>query len=145
MSHELHLVGSVPLDSASEVFTTMSKAFGKRLKYIPDGETGERLDWITWLEPIFSKHPAFEASEEKFQIHSGVQKKHTRYKLKPGVRVEDVRFENLYYADNALASYAVFADLKRGGEIEKHSKFQVDLVPAHSVIWLFVQENLHPP
>lgn len=144
MPHEIHLVGSVPFDSAADVFTTMSKAIGPSLRYIPDGETGGRLDWITWLEPVFSEHPAFEASDEKFQVHSGVKKKHTRYKLKPGVRLEDIRFENLHYADHAISSYAVFADLKGKGQIPKHCKFQVDLVPAHSVIWLFVQENLHP-
>ena len=35
-----------------------------------------------------------------------------------------------------------FAALKRAGKIPAQVKFQVDLVPAHSVIWLFVQEDL---
>jgi hypothetical protein len=55
-----------------------------------------------------------------------------------------VRFDNIFYADNAIKSYAVFADLKRQGVVPAHMKFQVDLVPAHSVIWLYVQEDLHP-
>ena len=41
----------------------------------------------------------------------------------------DVKFDNLFYADVALQSYAVFADLKRQGKIPAHCKFQVDLVP----------------
>ena len=41
---------------------TVSAALGPYLKRIPDGETGERLDWITWLEPLFAQHPAFEPS-----------------------------------------------------------------------------------
>jgi hypothetical protein len=36
----------------------------------------------------------------------------------------------------------VFADLKRQGIVPVHCKFQIDLVPAHSVIWLYVQEDL---
>src|SRR5439155_15999924 len=46
----VHLVGSVPLKDARDVFETVSAALGDRLKRIPDGETGERSDWITWLE-----------------------------------------------------------------------------------------------
>jgi hypothetical protein len=34
----------------------VSAALGPHLKSIPDGETGERLDWITWLEPVFARH-----------------------------------------------------------------------------------------
>ena len=62
MSHQVHLVGSVPPPDARAVFSTVSAALGPHLKSIPDGETGERLDWITWLEPVFSRHPAFEPS-----------------------------------------------------------------------------------
>ena len=38
----------------------------------------------------------------------------------------------------------MFAELKRQGVVPAQVKFQVDLVPAHSVIWLYVQEDLHP-
>jgi methionine synthase II (cobalamin-independent) len=36
----------------------------------------------------------------------------------------------------------VFAELKRQGLVPDQCKFQVDLVPAHSAIWLYVQEDL---
>ena len=52
-------------------------------------------------------------------------------------------FENLFYADIAIQSYQDFASLKAQGKIPAHCRFQVDLVPAHSVIWLFLQDNLH--
>ena len=50
MSRQVHLVGSVPLPDARAVFSTVSAALGPHLKSMPDGETGERLDWVTWLE-----------------------------------------------------------------------------------------------
>ena len=143
MSRHVHLVGSVPFSDAREVFATVSRVLGPHLERIPDGETGKRLDWITWLEPIFAQHPAFEPSAETFQLHGGLARKDRRYRLKDGVAVEGVRFDNLFYADTARASYATFAELKRAGTIPAHCKFQVDLVPAHSVIWLYVQEHLH--
>jgi hypothetical protein len=59
--------------------------------------------------------------------------------------VQDVGFDNLFYADIAKASYAEFAALKAQGVIAKHVRFQIDLVPAHSVLWLFLQDDLHQP
>ena len=54
-------------------------------------------------------------------------------------------FDNLFYADIAARSYRDFAELKRQGKIPAHCRFQVDLVPAHSVIWLYLQDDLHAP
>ena len=142
MSRDVYLVGSVPMASASEVFEKVSAALGSRIKRLPDGETGERGDWITWLEPVFSANPAFEKSGEFFRLHAtGTGRE--RYRLKAGVKVQDVHFDNLFYADIAEASYAEFKRLKQGGKITPDTKFQVDLVPAHSVIWLFLVDRLH--
>ena len=144
MPRHVHLVGSVPLRDARDVFETASAALGDRLKRIPDGETGERGDWITWLEPIFAGNPALEKSSEVFRVHAtGVAR--TRYRLKPGVAAKDVCFGDLLYAGIAQRSYAEFTALKSAGKVPAHCRFQVDLVPAHSVIWLFLQDDLHAP
>jgi hypothetical protein len=138
----VHLVGSVPLANAHDVFVALSTALGPRLRRIPDGETGERSDWIAHLEPIFAEHPALEKSDEVFRLHASAPGR-TRYRLRPGVKAKDVTFDNLFYADVALQSYEVFARLKQQGVIPPNCRFQVDLVPAHSVIWLFLQDDLH--
>lgn len=140
----VHLVGSVPLRDAPEVFATVSNVLGPRLKRIPDGETGKRSDWITWLEPAFANNPALEKSDELFRVHATGTAR-IRYRLKPGESVNGVRFDDLFYADIAKASYAEFAALKMQGLIPKHVRFQIDLVPAHSVIWLFLQDDLQQP
>jgi hypothetical protein len=70
---DMHLVGSVPMADAAQVFATVSAELGSRLKRIPDGETGERSDWITWLEPVFAGNPALEKSDELFRVHDGAQ------------------------------------------------------------------------
>jgi hypothetical protein len=140
----VHLVGSVPLSDDVTVFKTVSAALGARLKRIPDGETGERSDWITWLEPAFADNPAFERSDELFCVHATGTAR-IRYRLKPGKTVDDVSFGNLFYADIAKASYAEFDTLKAEGAIPAHVRFQINLVPAHSVIWLFLQDELHQP
>ena len=142
MARHVHLVGSVPLSNAREVFETVSAALGQRLKRIPDGETGERSDWITWLEPVFADCPVLEKSGEVFRLHPTATPR-TRYRLKPGKSAAQVTFDNLFYADIAARSYQDFAELKRAGKIPAHCRFQVDLVPAHSVLWLYLQDELH--
>jgi hypothetical protein len=142
--HGVHLVGSVPMADAEQVFTTVSAALGPRLKRIPDGETGKRSDWITWLEPLFSDNPAFEKSDDVFRLHEQATPRR-RYRLKPGYAAENLHFDNLFYADIARDSYAVFKRLKQAGKIAPEVRFQVDLVPAHSVLWLFLVDALHAP
>jgi hypothetical protein len=144
MSRHVYLVGSVPLDDERQVFETVSAALGPRLKRIPDGETGERGDWIVWLEPVFANSKELELSDEIFKLHATAPGRR-RYRLKPGHAAKDIRFDNLFYADIAIRSYASFAALKAAGKIGADVKFQVDLVPAHSVIWLYLQDELHAP
>ena len=144
MPRDVHLVGSVPGESAAEVFEKVSAALGPHLKRIPDGETGERADWIVWLEPVFANSPALEKSDELFRLHATATPR-IRYRLKPGRSTADVRFDNLFYADIAERSYQDFARLKRERKILAGCRFQIDLVPAHSVIWLYLQDDLHAP
>jgi hypothetical protein len=144
MSREVHLVGSVPGADAADVFERVGAALGQRLRRIPDGETGERQDWIVWLEKVFADSPALEKSDEVFRLHATATPR-IRYRLKPGRTAADVAFDNLFYADIAERSYRDFARLKRAGRIPAHCRFQIDLVPAHSVIWLFLTDSLHAP
>jgi hypothetical protein len=43
------LVGSIPLRSALDVFTTSSDYFGDNLAAMPDGEFGDRIWWHNYL------------------------------------------------------------------------------------------------
>jgi hypothetical protein len=126
------------------VFATIGAAFGARIRQIPDGEVGERSDWITHLVRLFRDNPAFEESDEIFGIHSG-SAQFRRYRLRPGLRPQDVVFGNLGYADVALASYDTFRRQRDAGTIAPGTRFQVDLAPAHSVLWLFVVEREQAP
>lgn len=144
MSRGVHLVGSVPMQSAEQVFVEVSRVLGPHLKRLPDGETGERLNWVGHLETAFAANPALERTQELFRIHPSATGWY-RHRLKPGKSTDMVRFDNLFYADHAIASYAVFSKLKAEGRIPAHLRFQVDLVPAHSVLWLFLVDELHVP
>ena len=140
----VHLVGSVPMASAEEVFDKVSAALGPHLKRLPDGEIGERLNWVGHLERVFEASSALERTDTLFKIHPTATGWYRR-RLKPGKTPQDVRFDNLFYADFALASYETFRRLKAEGRIPAGVRFQVDLVPAHSVLWLFTVDELHAP
>src|SRR5262245_5714250 len=70
MAHGVYLVGSVPMKDAETVFTEVSRALGPLVKRIPDGETGNRLDWVAWLEPVFARSPALMKTDQFFRIHA---------------------------------------------------------------------------
>ena len=47
-SRSVLLVGSIPLNTAQDVFLKVADRVGTLVHRIPDGETGARLNWIVW-------------------------------------------------------------------------------------------------
>jgi ubiquinone/menaquinone biosynthesis C-methylase UbiE len=119
----VHLVGSVPLDSATEVFETLSAGLGDRLRRVPDGETGPRSDWIVWQYPVLSSRPQFEVAPPTQDHYRPLPK----LRLKDGEAADQVHFPDLGYASAAQSSYRVFAHLKRDGKLPRSCRFQVSL------------------
>ncbi|MBN9536435.1 MAG: hypothetical protein J0H77_06920, partial [Alphaproteobacteria bacterium] len=56
----LHLIGSIPLESSEQVFTTLAAELGPHLSRMPDGETGERSRWVYFQRQMLLDHPAME-------------------------------------------------------------------------------------
>src|SRR5499426_2815863 len=108
-----HLVGCVPLANAEAVFRAVAGEIGDRLRRLPDGETGPRSDWIVWQLPVFTSQPQLEIVPPGPSSWRPLP----RVRLADGARAESVIFEALGYADAAIASYRVFARLKRDGHI----------------------------
>ena len=127
---DVHLVGSVPLASASDVFRTTAKALGPLLAKIPDGETGQRTNWVGFQYGVLAKNPALVGrTDAAEQAALETSPSDTRYdfpklSLRPGVELE---LGSLGYKDNAIASYQEFARLKSAGVIDKATRFQVSL------------------
>ena len=130
----VHLVGSVPLADAEQVFRTTSERLGDRLKRIPDGETGPRADWIIWQYPVLSSRPEFEICPPGPEHYRALP----RLRLAEGVSAHDIVFERLGYAQTAIASYRTFATLKRDGVVPAHCRFQVSLPTPLAPISAFV-------
>ena len=132
--HSVLLVGSVPLASAIEVFTTVAQTLGNLAPRIPDGETGERLGWIAWTRDHLRKLPALEAIGRRGEPGP-------RFRLKGTASVGDLG--PLQYAPAALQSYAEFRALKAQGKIPAGTRFQVSLpTPFGIVFGLFPDSDL---
>jgi len=99
----IHICGSVPLSSARHVFETVAGTLGSKIKYIPDGETGEREQWIMWQRQVFDRHPNFEAieSEGDYRNPTARIRATTWWRLKDEVFAENVDLGVLGYAEYA--------------------------------------------
>jgi hypothetical protein len=136
-----HLVGSVPLTDADEVFQTACDVLGDRLERIPDGETGDRHEWIHFQMPIIAATPGIASIEysvpDAVELPPDAPRTRVAYGLAEGVDAGSLRFGNLRYADEAIASYERFRALKEDGVIPDHVRFQVSLPTALAVMaWI---------
>src|SRR5215207_3774592 len=129
-----HLVGSVPLANAEEVFRTLGGELGDRLRRLPDGETGPRADWIVWQYPVLSSRPQFEVAPPTPHSYRALP----RLRLRADEDGTDLEFEQLGYADAALSSFRTFGVLKRDGELPRGCRFQVSLPTPLAPISAFV-------
>jgi ubiquinone/menaquinone biosynthesis C-methylase UbiE len=129
-----HLVGSVPLGSAEEVFRTLGRELGDRLRRLPDGETGPRADWIVWQYPVLSSRPEFEVAPPTAHSYRALPRLRLREEADPA----ELRFEQLGYAAAAEASFRTFAVLKRDGAVPRGCRLQVSLPTPLAPVSAFV-------
>ena len=144
MGQDLHLVGSIPLDTVEEVFRTFGGPLGQALATMPDGEVGPRSHWISRVHyQVLSGHPELEAVQRPKPDDNGVERLYPRnaseswmFRVKDGV--EKVRFGDpgwrLGYARDAINSYFVFKTLRDKGALAKHLRFQVSLPSVNSTL-----------
>jgi hypothetical protein len=95
---QLHLVGSVPLDTPQEVLETFGAPLGKYLVSMPDGEVGPRRHWISRVHyQVLAAHPELEIVQRPAPDENGVERQFPRnagdawhFHVKAGVK--QVRF-----------------------------------------------------
>lgn len=136
----VHLVGSVPLAGAAEVFERIAPVLGDRLRRIPDGESGPRADWILWQYPVFSSRPQLELGPSGEATYRGLPK----LRVRPGGSLDDLELGSLGYAAAATSSYRDFAAAKADGLVPAHCRFQVALPTPLAPVSAFVSAEDQP-
>jgi hypothetical protein len=139
----LMLVGSVPFETAEQVFRTCGPPLGPYLSSIPDGEVGERRRWITRLHyQVFNGHADLEVLRRP-RHDNGVERllphdESDAWQFAVVDGVPRVRFDmlgwRLGFAQAAISSYFVFRTLRNEGVLPSHLRFQVSLPMVNSVV-----------
>jgi hypothetical protein len=148
MSGDVHLVGSMPFDSAEDVFRASAATIGNLVTALPDGEVGDRRNWVRYLPlRVYSEHPQLEETA-RLDIQSVMKpgdEKQTAtkrpapwtFRIRPG---ESLRFEDLHYGRYAIESYEVFKRLRDAGVIPSGVRFQVAFPASGSGINPFFED-----
>ena len=147
MSGDVHLVGSMPFDSAEAVFRAAAGELGDLLGALPDGEVGDRRNWVRYLPlRVYSAHPQLEERERlDAQLILKPGETHTiaprpapwRFRIRPGERLH---FDDLHYGRYARESYEVFRRLREEGVIGAGVRFQVAFPASGSAVNPFFED-----
>ena len=108
----VHLVGSIPLSDAAEVFRTTAEILGSKVSRMPDGETGSRKNWVGFQYAVMARHLQFEfagppadpdvMSKETAETVDGYNMP-TKLRLRAGVEAENIKFNSLGYSEAACS------------------------------------------
>ncbi len=130
----IHLVGSIGLDSVEEVFSTVGKLLGSHVKRVPDGEPGPRRLWVSFQYPLLRSSP-YLRPDPSGEVRP--TNKFPKLCLAEGVQPEEVSFGELGYAREAKGSYLDFCAARERGDIPAGVRFQVCLPTPMGVIYAF--------
>ena len=115
------MIGSVPGTSPTEVFTRLTTALPRRLEAVPDGETGERWNYIGWQRECFPRLA--------LRIESGGLQPTSE---SPTFALADIKSTG--YDEAALSSYTEFQQLRQKSIIPRNVRFQISLPSPYSVV-----------
>jgi hypothetical protein len=95
------------------------------VRRVPDGETGDRSNWIFFQMQKFLQSPSL-VPARPLDAAAGDYEQMPQLRLADGVDPADMRWPDPGYADAYLESYATFAALRDEGVIPRGVRFQVE-------------------
>ena len=136
-----HFNGSVNLDDAESVMREIASRVPSGLRRIPDGETGDRGNWIFFQFQKFVQLPWL-VPARPLGAPDGEYEQLPQLRLADGADPAQVSWPDLGYADAYLGSYQVFAALSQQGAIPAGVRFQVEYpTPMASISGYIVPEQ----
>lgn len=128
--NSFYLTGSINQPTVEEAFRFVGTRLQPAVKRVPDGEPGERANWVLTQTPHFLENPTLDVVDKDGRALA---------RLKPGTTGADVRFPAFDYADHAIASYALFRAARERGELAPDSKFLVSIPTPFNAVNFFVE------
>src|ERR1700683_1033270 len=121
----VHFNGSVNLADTETVMREITSRVPSGLRRIPDGETGDRNNWIFFQLQRFLQLPGLVPDGPLDAVVQGDYENMPKLRLAEGVDPAEVTWPNLGYADAYLESYQTFVALRDEGVIPAGARFQV--------------------
>jgi hypothetical protein len=122
----VHFNGGVNLPDAETVMREIAARVGPAARRIPDGETGDRQQWIFFQLQKFWQTPGLEqAGTADTPAKEAGYAQMPKVRLADGVDPDRIEWPNLGYADAYIESYQTFRRLQGEGVIPAGTRFQV--------------------
>lgn len=121
----VHFNGSVNLADAETVMREITTRVPAGVRRIPDGETGDRGNWIFFQLQKFWETPGLEQAAAADQPAEGY-KEMPKVRLAEGTAPDEVDWPDLGYAAAYQESFATFRKLREEGAIPAGVRFQVE-------------------
>ena len=143
-----HFVGGIPMADAESVFRRLGADLGPHVRRIPDGETGRRRMWISFVKDCLIESPDMEADPGEpvfqfIQFDGKVVFEIDQLRFKDGVIPPDVVFKT-GYADDAIRNFATFDKLQSEGAIPAGVKYQICMATPLAITYMFVSPPTRP-
>ncbi|HSK93824.1 MAG TPA: hypothetical protein VLA76_07185 [Candidatus Angelobacter sp.] len=136
----VHFNGSVNLPDAETVIREIAGRVPDGVRRIPDGEPGDRQNWIFFQLQKFWQTPGLEQAPP--QSFTEGYEEMPKVRLADGQDPDAVTWPNLGYADAYLESYRTFSRLREEGVVTAGTLFQVQYpTPLASISSWVVEED----
>lgn len=136
-----HLVGGLHAPDAEAAMTTAARILGRHLYAVPDGETGDRSQWILWQIDKLSALDGIEL----VGMHGVEEAENEDYSAFPSIAVApsvtELAPRALGYSDAAKASYEVFKRLREHEVVPADVKFQVSVPTPYATVIAWIREE----
>jgi hypothetical protein len=137
----VHFNGSVNLADTESVMREIASRIPSGLRRIPDGETGDRSNWIFFQLQKFLQLPWL-VQARPVGSADGEYEQLPQLRLAEWADPGQVTWPDIGYADAYLESYRVFAGLRADGVIPAGVRFQVEYpTPLASISGYIVPEQ----
>lgn len=117
----IYLTGSVNRPTVADTFRFVGSRLQPGVTRVPDGEPGERANWVITQADHFFKNPSLELVPGDGRLQRDL------VRLRDGVDPASVSFPEQRYAADAAASFAEFRAAKDAGTLAADSRFQVSI------------------
>ncbi len=143
----VHMIGSLPLPDAETSFRAIGDALGPHMLCLPDGETGRRRRWISFIADQLKSHPDLEIDPTVppfafTQWDGKVVYTVDRLRVREGIDPATLTFAT-GYAEDAIRNYGTFARLQADGAIPASVKYQICMAPPLAIAFNFMSPNAY--